>query len=86
MIRVVLLFLLLLFGSVAKAQTSTDSIQKLDEVVLSDVKLKRFAHGYKVTVLNDSLLQQNRSSFTDILRFNSNLYFKENGYGIFSVI
>ncbi len=84
MIRVVLLFLLLLFGSVAKAQTSTDSIQKLDEVVLSDVKLKRFAHGYKVTVLNDSLLQQNRSSFTDILRFNSNLYFKENGYGMVS--
>ncbi|SDH27334.1 TonB-dependent receptor plug domain-containing protein [Winogradskyella thalassocola] len=84
MIRVVLLFLLLLFGSVAKAQTSTDSIQRLDEVVLSDVKLKRYSHGYKVTVLNDSLLQKNRSSFTDILRFNSNLYFKENGYGMVS--
>jgi iron complex outermembrane receptor protein len=66
------------------AQTSTDSIQRLDEVVLSDVKLQRYAKGFKVTVLNDSLIKKNRSSFTDLLRFNSTLYFKENGYGMVS--
>lgn len=84
MIRVILSFLLLFFYSVTKAQIANDSIQRLDEVVLSDVKLKRYASGFKLKVLNDSLLKKNNSSFTDILRFNSNLYFKENGYGMVS--
>ncbi|MDN3493017.1 TonB-dependent receptor plug domain-containing protein [Winogradskyella bathintestinalis] len=77
-------FLLLLFSSTVQAQISSDSIQKLDEVVLSDVKLKRYAKGYKITVLSDSLLKKNGISLTDILRFNSNIYFKENGYGMVS--
>ncbi|OUS01895.1 TonB-dependent receptor [Flavobacteriales bacterium 33_180_T64] len=77
-------FLVLLFGCIAQAQTSTDSIQQLDEVVLSDVKLKRYANGYKLTVLNDSILRKNSTSLTDVLRFNSNMYFKENGYGMVS--
>lgn len=84
MTRIVFFFLLLCFYSVAKAQTSTDSIQRLDEVVLSDVKLQRYAKGFKITVLNDSLIKKNKSSFTDLLRFNSTLYFKENGYGMVS--
>ncbi|WP_345274779.1 TonB-dependent receptor plug domain-containing protein [Flaviramulus aquimarinus] len=66
------------------AQTFVDSIQKLDEVVLSDVKLKRYATGYKVTVLSDSILKKNNTSLTDVLRFNSNIYLKENGYGMVS--
>lgn len=68
---------------VTYAQTM-DSIQRLDEVVLSDVKLKRYASGFKVTVLSDSLLEKNNGSFTDLLRFNSTMYFKENGYGMVS--
>jgi iron complex outermembrane receptor protein len=79
-----LLFLGLLFGSIAQAQTSTDSIQHLDEIVLSDVKLKRYANGYKLTVLGDSILRKNRTSLTDVLRYNSSIYFKENGYGMVS--
>ena len=79
-----LLFFVLLIGNLAQAQIATDSIQHLDEVLLSDVKLKRFAKGYKVTVLNDSLLHKNKASFTDLLRFNTNIYFKENGYGMVS--
>jgi iron complex outermembrane receptor protein len=66
------------------AQVSLDSIQYLDEVILSDVKLKRFANGYKVRTLSDSILSKNRTSLTDVLRFNSNIYFKENGYGMVS--
>ena len=79
-----LFFLILLFCSAAQAQTVIDSIQRLDVVVLSDVKLKRYTNGYKLTVLNDSILRKNRTSLTDALRFNSNIYFKENGYGMVS--
>ncbi|MGC1473957.1 MAG: TonB-dependent receptor [Psychroserpens sp.] len=79
-----LILLVLLFGSMAQAQISTDSIQQLDEVILSDVKLKRFANGYKLTVLGDSILKKNNTSLTDVLRYNSNIYFKENGYGMVS--
>ena len=80
----ILFFLLLLFVSNADAQKSTDSIQRLDAVVLSDVKLKRYNTGYKLTILSDSLLKNNGTSLTDVLRFNSNIYFKENGYGMVS--
>nr|WP_321228256.1 TonB-dependent receptor [uncultured Psychroserpens sp.] len=82
--QITLFFLFLLFSSLAWTQTTLDSIQKLDEVVLSDVKLKQYAKGYKLTVLSDSLLRKNKTSLTDVLRFNSNIYFKENGYGMVS--
>lgn len=82
--QITLFFLVLLFSNLIWAQTTLDSIQKLDEVVLSDIKLKRYARGYKLTVLSDSILKKNKSSLTDILRFNSNIYFKENGYGMVS--
>ncbi|WP_299116345.1 TonB-dependent receptor [uncultured Winogradskyella sp.] len=61
-----------------------DSIQRLDEIVLSDIKLKHYANGYKLKVLNDSILKKNNVSLTDVLRFNTNIYFKENGYGMVS--
>jgi len=68
-----------------QAQLVTDSIQMLDEVVLSDVKLKKYASGYKVTKLKDSIIsKQLSSSLTDLLRYNSNIYFRENGYGMIS--
>ncbi|WP_345189724.1 TonB-dependent receptor plug domain-containing protein [Algibacter agarivorans] len=82
------LFICLLFMSVfsmsINAQAFMDSIQKLDEVILSDVKLKRYAKGYKVTILSDSILRKNNTSLTDVLRYNSNIYLKENGYGMVS--
>ncbi|MFI0428029.1 TonB-dependent receptor plug domain-containing protein [Mariniflexile sp. HMF6888] len=68
----------------SSAQTMTDSIQQLDEVVISDTKLINYASGIKVEVLNDSVLQHNSKSLTGLLAFNSNLYFKENGYGMVS--
>ncbi|HEX9601580.1 MAG TPA: TonB-dependent receptor plug domain-containing protein, partial [Mariniflexile sp.] len=77
----VLLFIACFSGS---AQTMTDSIQQLDEVVISDTKLINYASGIKVEVLNDSVLQRNSKSLTGLLAFNSNLYFKENGYGMVS--
>ena len=81
------LFLTFLFCCVlgfANAQNTQDSIQKLDEVILSDVKLKHYSNGYKVEVLNDSVIQKNGNSLTDLLRYNTNIYFRENGYGMVS--
>ncbi|WP_372756587.1 TonB-dependent receptor, partial [Mariniflexile sp.] len=66
------------------SQSITETVQLLDEVVLSDSKLINYASGVKQTVLNDSVLKQNSKSLTTLLAFNSNLYFKENGYGMVS--
>ena len=75
----------LCFGIIVlKGQTKVDSVQTLETVVLSDVKLQQNNYGFKTTTLKDSVLQNDSKSFTDILRFNSNVYFKENGYGMVS--
>src|SRR5690554_1921987 len=82
--RLLYILLVLGIGNFNVVQAQLDSIQKLDEVILSDVKLKRYASGFKVTVLKDSVLTKSPWSLTDLLRYNSNIYFKENGYGMVS--
>ncbi|MRH99933.1 TonB-dependent receptor [Kriegella sp. EG-1] len=59
-------------------------IWKLNEVVVSDLRLKAYADGHKVSVLVDSTLLKNGASLTSLLNFNSNIYFKENGFGMVS--
>jgi iron complex outermembrane receptor protein len=56
----------------------------LEEVVVSDTRLERYADGHKVTVLNDSTIKRNGLFLTALLNFNSNMYFKENGLGMVS--
>ncbi len=73
---------LLLFAIVVHAQN--DSTIVLEEVVLSDVKLYRFSNGVKTKTLTDSILVKNNVSLTDVLRYNTTVYFKENGYGMVS--
>ena len=73
---------LVLCATVGYAQR--DSILKLDEVVVSDSRVKQYAEGYKVTVLQDSIIQRTNGSLTSLLAFNSNIYFKENGFGMVS--
>ena len=73
---------MLLCMSVGYSQR-TDTIV-LKEVVLNDAKLLHFSNGIKVSVLKDSVLQKNGTSLTDVLRYNSAIYFKENGYGMVS--
>ncbi|XMO85639.1 TonB-dependent receptor [Algibacter sp. AS12] len=70
------------FSTVAKAQI--DAVQKLDEVVISDTKLIDYANGIKIEILSDSIINSNATSLTGLLAFNSNLYFKENGFGMVS--
>lgn len=66
------------------ALAQIDSIQKLDEVVLSDIKLKNLRVSHKLTVLSDSILNQQPTNSTNLFAFNSNIYFKENGFGMVS--
>lgn len=61
-----------------------DSIVQLEEVILSDARLYRFSEGVKVRTLTDSLVELTNPTFTDMLRFNSSIYLKENGYGMVS--
>jgi iron complex outermembrane receptor protein len=78
------LLLLLLLVQVLQVFGQRDSITRLDEVVLSDVKLYKNSRGQKVTVLSDSTLTENEPLLTSLLRFNTPIYFKENGYGMVS--
>ena len=61
-----------------------DTINYLDEVVLSDVRLYQNSGGNKLQVLKDSTLQENEPSLGALLKFNSPIYFKENGPGMVS--
>lgn len=81
--RDILVVFFLLMGSVY-AQSNLDSIQRLDEVIISDRQLKIYATGQKQTSLNDSVLSRNLSSLTDVLNFNTPIYFNQNGYGMVS--
>ncbi|TQO36097.1 iron complex outermembrane receptor protein [Arenibacter algicola] len=77
---------LFFIGLMAFAQVfgQRDGVIVLDEVILSDAKLLHFSKGKKVRVVNDSVQEKSGSSLTDLLRYNSNIYFKENGYGMVS--
>lgn len=68
----------------ATAFAQLDSIQNLPEVVLSDARLVHFSKGFKLEKLNDSIVKRNASSLTETLRYNSTIYFKENGSGMVS--
>jgi len=61
-----------------------DSIQYLDEVLIIDSKLKEYSNGFKLSIISDTLINRNTASLTDVLRYNSSIYFKENGYGMVS--
>ncbi len=81
---IVYLLFAISFGLPMTLIAQTDSIQVLDVVVLSDTKLKEYASGFKITKLNDSIIAKNATSLTGLLAFNSNIYFKENGFGMVS--
>lgn len=65
------------------AQEATP-IWELEEVVVSDTRPKRYAEGHKTEVLTDSIIRLNGTFLTSLLANNSNIYFKENGFGMVS--
>ena len=64
----------------------SDSITKLKEVVISDANLKKYSSSQSVLLLNDSIINKNEALLTDLLNFNSTIYFKEYGRGMLSTV
>ena len=79
-----LYILLLGLLCILPANSQNDSINRLEEVRLSDVKLFMNSEAQQVLVLKDSTLKANDPLLTSLLKFNSPIYFKENGYGMVS--
>lgn len=63
-----------------------DSVNKLKEVVVSDKNFKKYSNSQSVLKLNDSIINKNEALLTDLLNFNSTLYFKEYGRGMLSTV
>ena len=79
------LYLFILFINVtASMYAQLDSIQHLAEVMLIDAKLEDYSEGFELIQLSDSLIARNSVSLTEVLNFNTTIYFKENGYGMVS--
>ncbi|UAM99469.1 TonB-dependent receptor [Polaribacter litorisediminis] len=56
----------------------------LNAFSISIAKVNDFSKGYHTILISDSLVARNIRSLTDILKFNSFIYFKENGLGMVS--
>lgn len=82
-LRIRFAFLLLMLCQFIWAQS--DSI-KLKEVVVSDANLKKFSNSQSVLKLSDSIISKNEALLTDLLNFNSTIYFKEYGRGMLSTV
>lgn len=77
-------FCLLLLCQITLAQN--DSITKLKEVVVSDSNLEKYSNTQSVLRLNDSIINKNEALLTDLLNYNSTIYFKEYGRGMLSSV
>ncbi len=77
-----IIFMLFLCSVSAFAQL--DSIQQLPEVMVTDTKLVHFSKGFKLEKISDSVVERNAASLTETLRYNTSIYFKENGFGMVS--
>lgn len=68
----------------ASMYAQLDSIQHLNEVLIIDTKLEDYSEGFELTELSDTLIERNPVSLTEVLNYNSSIYFKENGFGMVS--
>lgn len=75
-------FLLSLCAFQAFAQN--DSINVLEEVLLSSKKLEQFSTGQSLTTFTDSTFIKSDPLLTSFLNYNTAVYFKENGLGMVS--
>jgi outer membrane cobalamin receptor len=63
-----------------------DSITHLKEVLVSDTQLKNFSSSQTILEFNDSIISKNQSSLSDLLNYNSTIYFKQYGRGMLSTV
>lgn len=59
-------------------------IRQLDEVVISDTQLKKFTQTQSVQIITDSVLKKSQPLLTQLLNYNTGIYFKEYGFGMTS--
>ena len=72
---------LILFFVISGLMAQEIPTQNLKEVIVSDSRIQNYAEGYKVTVLKDSTIKRSGLFLTSLLAQNSNIYFRENGFG-----
>lgn len=63
-----------------------DTIEYLDEIRLADVKLKSNSTGQFVKTVDSAALQRSEPLLTNVLKFHSPYFFRENGYGMVSSV
>jgi iron complex outermembrane receptor protein len=81
-----IVFTFALFIFIASNLYSQDQpvVVNLNSFSVSISKVKDFSKGYSAILISDSLVARNIRSLTDVLKFNSFIYFKENGLGMVS--
>lgn len=75
------LFFVFLCQFICAQKTVVDTLQ---EVEVIDINLKKFSNSQSISVLTDSIISYNKPSLTQLLNYNSVIYFKENGLGMVS--
>jgi vitamin B12 transporter len=78
------IFTFLLSLGAFQAFAQNDSINVLEEVLLSSKKLEQFSTGQSLTTFTDSTFIKNDPLLTSFLNYNTPVYFKENGLGMVS--
>jgi iron complex outermembrane receptor protein len=81
--RFLIFFIIIAIASNSYSQKDS-VVVNLDAFSLSISKVKNFSKGYSTILISDNLVTRNIRSLTDILKFNSFIYFKENGLGMVS--
>ena len=81
-LRKLLLLFCVFCGQFVLAQDSIAN--KLQEVIVSDIYLKKYSSSQKLISLSDSIINYNKPSLTSLLNYNTTIYFKENGLGMVS--
>jgi len=81
--RFLIFFIIIAIASNSYSQRDS-VVVNLDAFSLSISKVKNFSKGYSTILISDNLVTRNIRSLTDILKFNSFIYFKENGLGMVS--
>ncbi|QSS96535.1 TonB-dependent receptor plug domain-containing protein [Psychroflexus sp. ALD_RP9] len=67
---------------VSSALAQLDSIQQLDEIVLSDRQLQQFSVGQNLIEIPKSKRRITHNKLSDLLLENSNIHIRQNGYGM----
>ncbi|MDN3706441.1 TonB-dependent receptor [Myroides ceti] len=57
---------------------------ELEELIITDDKLRTHNLSQTIRKINDTVVKTSNGSLTDLLLFNSSIYFKENGFGMVS--